>query len=65
MFEIDYTATATVNIIYDCNFSYTMVGSLSIISDTVCQHMREHNFSYADVCDSETGEILITIRKEG
>lgn len=41
---------------YDC-------GQMDDIAEQVCEVLVKHNFSYADVCSAETGEVLMIIER--
>ena len=36
-------------------------GQMDDIAEQVCEVLTKHNFSYADVCSVETGEVLMEI----
>lgn len=42
---------------------YNDCGSMDDIAERICEVLIKHNFDYADVCSSETGELLMVIRR--
>lgn len=38
-------------------------GEMDDIAEKVCKILVKHNFSYADVCSAETGEVLMIIER--
>ena len=42
---------------------YDDCGSMDDIAELVCEVLVKHNFSYADVCSDETGEVLMVIER--
>ena len=38
-------------------------GTLDKIHDRVCEILIKHNFTDADVCSTETGEVLMVIKR--
>lgn len=62
--KISYTYSTHVTIILDDIFEVPMVGSLDEIVDKIKWCMGEYGFDYADVIDSKTGEILVTVEND-
>ena len=60
-FNIQHTYCTHVEITFDERFRYHTVGDMDEIQETVMGLMVKHSFSHADVCSSETGEILMVI----
>lgn len=42
---------------------YDDCGSMDDIAERICEVLVKHNFDYADVCSSETGELLMVIER--
>ena len=38
-------------------------GQMDEIAEQVCEVLVKHNFAYADICSSETGELLMVIER--
>ena len=38
-------------------------GQMDDVAERVCEILVKHNFSYADVCSDETGEVLMEIER--
>ena len=66
---IEHTYSAHVEIIYyphaddTCGLHETTCGSMDEIAEHCCEILVKHNFAGADVCSSETGEVLMTITR--
>ena len=67
--NIQHTYTTYVEIIYypnnddACGLHETTVGSMDDIQEHVCEILIKHNFAGADVCSTETGEVLMVIER--
>ena len=61
-----YTAHVTV-VFYDDDAGTSLrcddCGSMDDIAERICDVLIKHNFSYADVCSDETGEVLMIIER--
>ena len=53
--EIMYTAT------HGAYLREATVGSMDEIQEHVCEVLIKHNFTHADVCSAETGEVLMIV----
>ena len=61
-----YTAHVTAtfyNIKSGFSLRYDDCGSMDDIAEMACEVLVKHNFDYADVCSSETGELLMTVER--
>ena len=38
-------------------------GQMDDIAERVCEVLVKHNFSYADICSAETGELLMVVER--
>ena len=69
MITIRHTYNTRVEIIYyphrdDAHGLHeTTVGSMDDLAEHVCEIVIKHNFVGADVCSTETGEVLMTIER--
>ena len=66
--NIQHTYTTRVDIYYHCNgYGYALnsedCDNMDNIAERVCKVLVRHNFSYADVCSAETGEVLMKIER--
>lgn len=65
--NIRHTYSAYVEICYYGEDGYTLrcrdCGQMDDIAEQVCEILVKHNFSYADICSTETGEILMIIER--
>lgn len=67
--NIQHTYTTHVDIHYYCGNGYGYVlhsedcDNMDNIAERVCRILVKHNFSYADVCSAETGEVLMKIER--
>jgi hypothetical protein len=61
MIIIQHTYTTHTEVIFDQDFRMPLVGTMDDIAESVCDEMVKHKFHHADVCDAETGEILMII----
>lgn len=63
--NIHHIYTANVEVRYYTEDGYTLhcrdYGTMDNIADQICEVLIKHNFSYADVCSVETGEVLMVI----
>lgn len=61
-----YCAHATV-VFYDddvgISLRYDDCSSMDAIAQQACEVLVKHNFSYADVCSAETGEVLMVVER--
>lgn len=60
-FNIQHTYCTHVEITFDERFRYHTVGDMDEIQETIMGLMVKHNFAHADICSSETGEVLMII----
>lgn len=65
---IQHTYTAHVEISFlDCENNYAMkeqtCGSMDEIAEHVCEVLVKHDFTYADVIDATTGELLLVAER--
>ena len=65
--NIRHTYNAHVEICYYSDEGYTLrcndCGEMDDIAERTCEILVKHNFSYADVCSAETGEVLMIIER--
>ena len=64
--NIRHTHTAHVTVVFyddDTSLRYDDCGSMDDIAERICDVLIKHNFSYADVCSDETGEVLMIIER--
>jgi hypothetical protein len=65
--KIHHTYSTNVEIHYYTDGGYTLrcrdCGQMDDIAEQVCEVLIKHNFSYADVCSVETGEVLMVIER--
>lgn len=71
--NIYHTYTTDVEILYyvsdndEDNVPYhldeRMVGTMDDIAEHVCVNLVHHNFTHADICSAETGEVLMIIER--
>ncbi len=61
--NIRHTYTTQVEVILDSVFRYKANGDLDEIAQGVCEYFTKYNFTIADVCSVETGEVLMTIKR--
>ena len=65
--NIRRTYCTHVEIHYYTDDGYTLrcrdCGDMDSIAERVCEVLVKHNFSYADVCSAETGEVLMIIER--
>lgn len=60
-FNIQHTYCTHVNVEYDNEFNVHACGSMDEIQEDVMLSMVRHEFTHADVCDANTGEVLMII----
>lgn len=64
--KITYHKTVDILVYFDDEYERTFRDvDMDKIVDSVEDEMWSHHFSTASVCDSYTGELIITIEKEG
>jgi len=70
MITIEHRYCAPVEILYRPNTTdggYSLyentIGNMDEIAEHICEVLVKHNFSTADVCSEETGEILMIIKR--
>ena len=65
--NIKHTYNTNVDIHYYTEGGYTLhcrdCGMMDDIAEQVCEVLVKHSFSYADVCDAATGEVLMIIER--
>lgn len=65
--NIRHTYSTHVEICYYADEGYTFrcrdCSSMDDIAERICEVLVKHNFSYADVCSDETGELLMVIER--
>lgn len=64
--NIRHTYSTHADIYYDnstVNLHEHMCGNMDEIAEHVCEVLIRHNFTTADVCDSETGEVLMIVER--
>ncbi len=64
--NIRHTYTTHTDVYYDSstvNLHEHVCDNMDDIAEHVCAVLLQHNFTTADVCDSETGEVLMTIER--
>lgn len=60
-FNIQHTYSSHVTIIFDSDFEVNTCGSMDEVQEATMEDMVRHSFTHADVCDAETGEVLMII----
>ena len=66
MITIEHTYCTHVEIDYRSNDDYmgeAMCADMDTIAEHVCEMLVAHNFTTADVCDANTGEVLMIITR--
>lgn len=61
--NIRHTYATQVEVVLDGIFHYDATGDLDEIAESACEHLIKHNFTVADVCSVETGEVLMIIER--
>ena len=65
--NIRHTYSSHVEIYYYSDEGYSLhchdCGDMDHIAEQVCEILVKHNFNYADVCSSETGEVLMVVSR--
>ncbi len=61
--NIQHTYTTQVEVVLDGVFRYSAIGNLDEIAEGACEHLIKHNFTIADVISTETGEVLMVIKR--
>jgi hypothetical protein len=65
--NIRHTHSAHVSVVFygddGISLRYDDCGQMDDIAEQVCEVLVKHNFSYADVCSDETGEVLMVIER--
>ena len=65
--NIRHTYNTHVEIHYYTDDGYTLrcrdCGQMDDIAEQVCEVLVKHNFSYADICSAETGEVLMVVER--
>lgn len=64
--NIKHTYTTNVEIRYYGDDGYLYChdgGDMDSIAERICEFLIKHNFSYADVCSADTGEVLMKIER--
>lgn len=64
--NIRHTYTAHVDVYYDnptVKLHEHMCDNMDEVAEHVCEVLVRHNFTIADVCDSETGEVIMIIER--
>lgn len=69
MIRINYTYATHVEISYlDPIGNYALkeqtCGTLSELTEHICEVLVKHEFASADVCDAGTGELLMTVERD-
>ena len=68
--HVRHTYSTFVEIIYyphadeGCGLHETTVGNMDELCEHICDILVNHNFAGADVCSSDTGEVLMTITRD-
>jgi hypothetical protein len=62
--KIQYTYATPMTIVYDEAYKFEFTGSLDEVVDVIKDAFSEYGFVTADVIDSDTGEILVTVDVE-
>lgn len=68
MINIQHVYTAFVEVIYldkvtNCGLHESTCGTMDDIAEHVCDVLVKHNFTSADICDANTGELLMVIER--
>ena len=65
--NIRHTYSTHVEVCYYTDGGYTLrcrdCGQMDDIAEQVCEILVKHNFSYADICSAETGEVLMVVER--
>lgn len=65
--SIRHTYNTYVEIVFYAEEGITLrcrdCGQMDDIAERVCEILIKHDFAYADVCSSETGEVLMMIER--
>lgn len=65
--NIQHSYTTEVDIHYYSEDGYTLCrpdyGDMDSLAERICKVMVKHNFTYCDVCSTDTGEVLMTIER--
>lgn len=65
--NIHHIYTTHVTIIFYTEDGITLhcndCGQMDDIAERVCEILVKHNFAYADICSSETGEVLMVVER--
>lgn len=64
--NIRHTYTTHVDVYYDnttVNLHEHLCDNMDDIAEHVCEVLIRHNFTTADVCDSETGEVIMIVER--
>lgn len=65
--SIHHTYSTSAEVLYYTKTGYTLhcrvYGQMDDIAEQVCDILVNHDFSRADVCSAETGEILMVIER--
>lgn len=63
MINIKYTYSTNTCVLFDNDFRMPLSGTMDDIAVCVMTEMCKHNFTHADVCSEETGEVLMVIER--
>lgn len=65
--NIHHTYTTHVTVTFYSSEGLTLryddCGQMDDIAEQVCEVLTKHNFSYADICSANTGELLMVIER--
>lgn len=65
--NIRHTYSTNVEVQYYTDGGYTLrcrdYGQMDDIAEQVCEVLIKHNFTHADICSTETGELLMVIER--
>ena len=62
-FNIQHTYSTHVYVTYNDGFETRACGTIDEIQESTMLDMVYHNFTHADVCDANTGEVLMIIER--
>ena len=61
--RVQHTYSTHVEVTFDRHFHYWTNGTMDEIFERICDELVIHNFNHANVCSSETGEILMIVER--
>ena len=64
MMKVEYQSYVDAYVMYDGVFERKMYRKMDDLLQMIEEDMWIHHFDNADVCDADTGELLVTVRRE-